>query len=291
MFRLAIGLGLIASTHMGWGQAAHLTISADFNPQLRFTTEGAARFRMYNDDGEHSRVRLGVTLENGWIVRLYQKIGRIDNDPDESGTEEAYLEKPGWWQAGKFYIPFGGGRIIRETGIGFKLDTTFAFVDLPIEAAYIYNGSRKQRGFVARIGAPIGVSVAYGEHFGIGGTALTQIRFPESSPGEGRGYGLIAGVDLQKTISGFDTSVEYMWLRNGATVLDADEELLNVRVAYQFPFGPLIEAESTFTFRDPTTNLRFGAQLAGADKIFFVPSVRYYQKTGWRIGIGLRIRI
>lgn len=291
MFRVVAAVCLVAVVGRSFGQGANVRISADFNPQLRFTADGAARFRMYNDDGQHSRVRLGVTLENGWIVRLYQKIGRIDNDPDESGTEEAYLEKPGWWQAGKFYIPFGGGRIIRETGLGFKLDTTLALADLPIEAAYIYNGSRKQRGFVARIGAPIGVSVAYGEHFGIGGTALTQIRFPESSPGEGRGYGLIAGVDVQKAFGNLDTYVEYMWLRNGATAMDEDEELLNVRVAYQFPFGPLIEAESTFTFCNPTTNLRIGAQIAGMEELFFVPTVRYYQESGWRIGIGLRIRI
>lgn len=274
-----------------FAQTPHVSISADFNPQLNFTPEGAVRFRMYNDEAQFSRIRLGITLENGWVARIHQKIGRIDNDPDDSGTEVAFLERPGWWRVGKIYAPFGGGHVVRENGFGALADSTLLIGDMPILVSYINNGKGKQHGVVGRIGATFGLSVAYGEHFGIGSTSFTQIRPPEASLGAGRGYGLIIGADVEKSFGGLTASIEYMWLRDGSTLLDRDEELLNIRGAYQFPYGPLIEGEATYTFRDSSTNFRIGAQLSAIDKVFFVPSVRYYEKFGWRIGLGLRVRL
>jgi hypothetical protein len=180
---------------------------------------------------------------------------------------------------------------LRESGLGAVADTTLLVGDLPVVVGYIHNGTGKQQGLVGRAGASFGLSTAIGRHFGIGGTALTQIRPPEESPGIGRGHRLVVGADVEHSFGGFTTSVEYMWLRNGETVADVDEEVLNMRAQYQFPFGPQIEGEVTYAFRDPSVNFRLAAQLAAAEKVFFVPSVRYYENYGWRIGIGLRIRL
>jgi hypothetical protein len=246
---------------------------------------------MYDDQGNHSRARIGVTLENGWVAKVFQKIGKIDFDADRSGTEEAYLEKPGSFRIGKVYVPFGTNDIIRESGFGGVVQTELDFLGLPIEIGYVYNGRRRQVGAAGRIGATAGVSFAIGDHWAINGASLTQLREPEDSPGPGRGYRLLLGADATLRIGGLQVTGEIVLLRNPNSVVDEEEDVVNFRVAYQFPFGPLVEGEATFALRDQATNLRAAAEIAVMPKVFFVPSVRLYDDGGWAFNAGMRIRL
>jgi hypothetical protein len=291
MLRLVALVVVVTWAAEGIAQFPNVTISADFNPQLRFIDGGTVQFRLYDDEAHFSRLRLGVTLPNGWTAKLFQKIGRIDNDPDGSGTEEAYLERAGDWRLGKFYVPFGSQRILRETGIGARVDTILSFADLPIAFAYVENGHGKQRGFVARIGDNLGVSIAVGDHFGINGTDLTQIHPPEESFGKGRGYRLAFGADVSKQFGGLFARAEYVQLRRGNTILDSDISIADLYLGYQFPYGPLVESETAFQFGESKLNFRVGAQISAIPKVFFVPSVRYYQDFGWSYGVSVRIRL
>lgn len=272
-------------------QAPLVTFSADINPQITMEEDGLVRLRFYDDAGNFSRLRMNLLLENGWHLRFFQKLGRIANDADDSSVDEVYVERPGDWRVGKQYLPFGSGRLLKETGIGGRLDTYLAIADMPISAAIIENGHGRQSGFIARLGGNIGISVAVGRHFGINATSFTQLHNPERSPGKGRGHRMAFGVDSGIAIGGWKTTGEWVALRDGHTTLDPDEDVLNLMITYQFPYGPLIESEITRAARAGLTNLRFAIQLPVSKVTFIVPSARFYDGEGWEYSILMRIRV
>ncbi len=273
------------------GQAPNLSISADLNPQLRVRPDGVTLIQMYDDSGNFSRLRLGLILPNGWRVRVFQKLGRIRNDADKSGLDEAFIERAGDWRVGKQYLPFGSGRLLKESVLGARVNTFLALADLPISVVVVENGPGRQRGVVARVGDTVGISVASGKHFGINATAFTQLRPPEESPGTGRGYRLAYAVDIRRATGGWGAEVEYIRLRNGHTALDPDEDILDVLISYQFPFGPLVEAESTLTLESGGTNLRFSSSIPVSKRVFLVPTVRYFEDRGWVYSLSAFIRL
>lgn len=274
-----------------FAQSPPVTISADLYPTLRFDQGQQAKIRFYDDSAQFSRVRLGIGLENGWFVRVFQKLGTVPNDIDKSTVEEGFFESPGNWAVGKIYAPFGSGRILRENGFGARVETDLDFLNLPIQVAAIENGKNKPRGGTVRIGDSAGLSVAVGEHFGIGSASLTQIRRPEESPGEGRGYRVVYGGDGKIQLGGWTLGGELLFFRKGHTVLDPDEDVADGYLTYQFPSGPLLLAEISLTLKEWGTNLKLSSEIPFSKKLFVVPTIRKYDKNGWSYSITMKVRL
>ena len=281
--------GLLSASAIA--QAPPVTISADLYTTLRFDQGKQARFHLYDDTAQFSRVRLGIGLENGWFIRVFQKLGTVPNDVDQSTLEEAFIESPGNWAAGKIYTPFGSGRILRENGYGARADTELIFLNFPLQVSAIENGKGRPRGGFVRIGSSAGISVAIGEHFGTSATSLTQIRLPEASPGEGRGYRVVYGADGKLQFGGWTFGGELLFLREGHTILDLEEDIVDGFMTYQFPTGPLVLAELCLTLREGGANFKLSSEIPFSKNLFVVPILRKYNKTGWSYAITFKVRL
>lgn len=272
-------------------QGPAVSFSADITPQVRFDGEGKTRFRLYDDTGELSRVRMNLTFDNGLQMRYFQKLARIDNDTDDSGTEEFYLEDPNRWTLGKRYVPFGSNRLLREPAIGASARVFLPIADLPLQIAAFDNGPGEQRGVAGRVGENPGVSFFVGEHFGIASTSLTQIRFPEEAPGEGRGYRRALGADFTLSRGGWQAVLEYVALRQPHKTDDPQMDVASLLVTYQFPYGPLVLMDVAVASVEPRSSIRWSAQIPVEKNLFLVPSIRLVSTDGWRAALSMRIRL
>lgn len=272
-------------------QAPAVSFSADVTPQVRFDGEGKTRFRLYDDRGELSRVRMNLTFDNGLQVRYFQKLARVDNDPDDSGTEEFYLEDPNRWSVGKRYVPFGSNRLLREPAIGASAKIFLPIADLPLQIAAFDNGPGEQRGVAGRVGENPGVSFFVGEHFGIASASLTQLRFPEEAPGEGKGYRRALGADFTLASGGWQAVLEYVALRQPHNATDSPLDVGTLLITYQFPYGPLVLMDVAVASVEPRTSIRWSAQIPVEKNLFLVPSLRLMSADGWRAALSMRIRL
>lgn len=282
---------LVAATVYVPAQQPSVSFSADITPQIRSDRQDDTRFRLYDDQGQLSRVRMNLLFDNGYQIRYFQKLSRIDNDPDDSGTEAFYLEDPGRWSLGKQYATFGTGRILREPVIGGTLRLFLPFGDIPLEVSVFDNGGRLQKGVSGRLGDNPGLSFFFGEHFGIAGTSLTQIRYPEQTPGWGHGYRTVLGADYSLASGGWSAVIELIVLRQPNVPADGQHDIGNLLLTYQFPYGPLVSGELTITGDDPKQSLRFSAEIPVDKNLFVVPSLRLRGAEGWRPAFGLRLRL
>ncbi len=287
---LLVLLAMLSFSHL-LCQKTPVTISADLYPTLRFVEGQEARFLLYDDSGQFSRLRLGVGLENGWFLRVFQKFGRVDGEVDKTTIEEGFIENPGSWAVGKVYLPFGSGRVIRENGYGGRLEFDIEFLNLPVQIGYVGNPSGATQGGTIRVGESAGISVAFGEFFGISSTSLTQIRFPEDSPGLGRGYRLLYGADGKLQFGDWTFGGELVFCRDGHESLDADEDLLNGYLTYQSPTGPLLLLETTFLLKENKSFYKASAEIPFSKKLFVVPTIRKYDDLGWAYSITIKVRL
>lgn len=286
--------GLVAAllaTSATFAQSPNVTFGLDLNSEVELLPNGKVRLRFHDENGNYSRVRFGASFDNGLSVRVFQKIERIDGDADASTLDEAYVERPGDWRAGKQYLPFGTGRIVKESALAAKIDMEILFADMPISLAFADAGSDRQRGFCARFGDNIGFSIAQGQRFGINASSFTQIRSAEHSPGKKRGYDSIIGADATKQTGGWTMSAEWVRLREGETAQDNDEDLLNGLVSYQFPYGPLVQIEATAQFNNRRLHYGFSAEVPISSNAFLSPSVRFLDGEGWHCSATLRVRL
>lgn len=245
----------------------------------------------YDDTGNYSRARLNVFLENDWVVRIRQKLARINNDPDNSGIDELFLERASEWRLGKQYLPYGSNRILKENGWSVRFDTELAFADLPLVIAFTTNGKGRQQGVVLRIGDWFGISAAIGSHFGINATSFTQLQLPEEALGIGRGYRFIYGIDFTRKIRALQISGEYLQMRRPHTFLDREDDILNLLVRYEFPFGPALEAEGTLATESKRENLKISSQIPLSRELFLVPMAIFRKRTGMIYGISAQVRL
>lgn len=276
---------------VGSAQNPGVNVSADLFPTITYNEKGKTVFRLWDDRGNFSRVRFSVLLDNGWNIRFFQRLAKIDNDSDSSGIEQFYIEKPGHWRLGKQVIPFGSGELENETALGARYDTELVFGAIPISVAVVDNGSTHQRGFVARIGGDVGVSYARGEHFGIAPSAFTQIRPPEAAPGKNRGHREMVGIDAKWSNSGFTLALEWIGLRRGHTSQDPEEDIVDVVIAYQFPYGPGLEMGFARALRESRSSIRVQTVVPVSRKFFWVPHVRWYEEGEWLFSLSARLRL
>lgn len=213
-------------------QTPEVAIYADFTPTWIVSTGQTSRLRWYDIHGRYSVVGMQLILESGNIVKLTERLEKIDNDGDNGSLDEAYIESRGSWRIGKQYLPFGTQSLLRETVPAVRYDTQLVIDTLPLKIAFSDNGAGFTRGVVARIGDSVGVSVGVGDHFAIQGSSLTQIRRPDEAPGRGRGYERAFGLDLSRQWAGGVLEFEWVSLQHGITVEDVDMDISDLRFRF-----------------------------------------------------------
>lgn len=220
--------GLIACS-LAHAQNPDLVFNIDGRMQFLTGAEGPTFVRFYDNLGRHSVGSITFFTEVGFQGYVSEKFEKIPNDADRDSLDQYYIEDQGIWRVGKQYLPFGSGKFFHDSVLAVRGDTQLVLEGLPIVIAACDNGSGRQRGVVARVGSRLGLSVAFGTHFGINATSFTLVRRPEDSPGPGRGYKTMLGVDYTKNIgSMLDIGGEMIVVRDGNTPLDYYDTMFDV---------------------------------------------------------------
>ena len=278
-------VGCVAS-----GQVPDVQVKADLGPTFRNQVNGGSDAHWYDPFGHHSTIALQFGLEPGFRGYVSQKIERIRHDGDNGQIDESYVEDQGVWRAGKQYLPFGLQRIFRESVVAIRSDTDLFLKVLPMSISACDGGHGRQRGIVGRVGRNIGVSFALGQHFGISGTSLTEVRLPNESPGIGEGYDRVFGGDVSKDFGVFHCSGEYVLLRGGEH--DApDREVLDLAATLQ----PATSRSVTFGYSVGTkpgiTSMRLQGSFLIQPNLWLEPFVRTRNGRGFDSGLTLRVRL
>ncbi len=235
---LVVGLPFFLAA-LSQAQTPEVAIFAELTPTWSANAGQTNLLRWYDAQGRYSVIGMHMVLETGNILKVTQRLEKIDNGGDPDSLDEAYIESRGTWRIGKQYLPFGTQNMMRETVPALRYDTILVIAALPIKIAVSDNGVGLTRGVAARVGDSVGVSYAVGDHFAIQGTSLTQIRRPENAPGNGRGYDRAWGVDLSRRWAGGTLEFEWVSLRNGATPTDLEMDISDLRFRFLTPVSNL----------------------------------------------------
>jgi hypothetical protein len=141
---------------------------------LHYRSEQGKRttFKAYDSLGNYSTVGLQFTLEPGFEVIVTQRLQQIRGNADNDQIHELYIEDRGYWRLGKQVLPFGQNRLLRESVYAGRYETVLGFESLPAVLSVCDGGQGRQRGFVGRVGTRLGVSGAFGNHFGIDASSV-----------------------------------------------------------------------------------------------------------------------
>jgi hypothetical protein len=227
-----------------YAQTPDAAFRLDIRNSFSVSEQNQQRVRWYDRRGRYSLVEMLLVLETGNFVRVAQRLQTIDGAADQENLNEYYIEDRGRWRIGKQYLPFGRRSLVQESALALRYDSELLIFDLPFTVAYADAGAGRQRGVVARVGDLLAASVAVGDNFGIGAQSLTQFRRPEESPGTGRGYRLVLGVDFAYPLGNAWLRAEGALFRDGASPLDEDREVTDLTYGfipkgtnYQFDIG------------------------------------------------------
>ncbi len=283
-----VGMGLAA---IAPAQVPDVKLRLDAVMSYRQDRNGDAKIRYYSVFGQFSTVALRFELEPGFTGFLSQKLERIANDADRGSVDEAFVEDEGIWRVGKQYLPFGSGEILRESVMAVRADTDLIVEALPIRIARADAGPRRQRGGVVRLGTNPGVSIAIGEHFGINGTSLTQIRRPEETPGAGRGWRKAFGFDVRQRYRLVEVKGEAVILRDGHTPLDQNTAIFDVSATYAPTGFSTMTLGFTREVQRSTDIFRLVGEVEATENVFLRPFARMRSGRLWDLGIEVRVRL
>lgn len=283
-------LGCLLAPASATAQVPDVRVRVDATLNYRTESRGPTSLRFYNTMGRHSTVGIWFFLEPGFRAYASQRLQRIPGDVDGGLIDEVYVEDEGIWRLGKQYLPFGSEEILRESVQAARADTSLIFEGLPIRIAACDNGPNLQRGFVGRVGSRVGFSFAVGRHFGIAATALNHVRRPEASPGAGRGYRHVFGMDASQK-SGFATfKGEVVVLRVGESASDADRQIYDSSVAIQPSRYRTFLLGWSRSMPDRTDYYRVMASVYVLPGLTFEPMLRYRNSRFYDISLALRAR-
>jgi hypothetical protein len=237
--RIASVLAAALASAGAIAQTPDLSIQTDLRYTVTAKDDGGAQGRWYDPMGRHSTVGLRLLLEPGLRALVTQRLQKIDGDPDRDLLDEAYVEDPGRWRIGKQYLPFGSGRLLRESAPALRGDGRLAIDALPVQVAVCDAGAGLTRGVTCRAGGALGVSFAAGDHFGVSGTNLTAIRRPEEAPARGGGYRMAAGLDFRRSFGPVTLDAEGLFLRRPHREGDKPEEVSDLRATFHVLDGRL----------------------------------------------------
>jgi len=288
--KIASTLALTSLAVCSFAQTPDVQVKADLGPTYRNQVIGGSDTHWYDPFGHHSTISLQFGLEPGFRAYVSQKIERIRNDGDRSPIDESYVEDQGVWRAGKQYLPFGQQRIFRESVVAVRSDTELFLHDLPMSVAACDGGGGRERGVVGRIGRSLGASFAFGEHFGIAGTTLTQVRLPTESPGIHGGYKRVIGVDARRDVGVIHLAGEFVAFRGGE--LDArDIDVLDITATLQPTSTRSITLGYTSATHPRLGSLRLQGSFLMTTNIWMEPWVRTRNGRIFDTGVSLRVRL
>jgi hypothetical protein len=289
MRRIATLLGL-AAAGAAFAQMPDVAMRFDLRMSYQQEAEGTPALRWYDSLGRHSLVAFSLTLEPGLQAFVSQKLQRIPNDADPEQLDEYFVEDAGNWKLGKQYLPFGSGRILRESVLAVRADHTLFAQNVRAALAVCDGGPGRPQGVVARLGGPLGVSAAVGRHFGVAGTALTLVRRPEDSPGRGRGHNRALGVDYSFREGPVVVRGEWVSLRGGETAEDRDLDVFDISLL----LAPSRERQWIVGFtretRQGASFMRLEGRVHAVENVFVEPIVRFKDGKFYDLGIAATAR-
>ena len=270
-----------------FGQLPDVTVNGDIRGHFSLGGKQERSFRWYDPLGRHSIIGFSFGLEPGFRAWVSERLQKIPNSGDNEQLDEYYVEDPGIWRVGKQVLPFGRSELFREYARAVRGDTDLFIEGLPVAVALADNGPKFTRGVIARLGSRVGLSVAVGEHFGISATALSAVRDIEASPGENRGHRLVIGVDGSRKFGHFELSGEALALRRGHFAADADLEVSQLSVRYQFKKIWLLLAWAR-NWRDSADFFRLEGGLPIYKGVSVEPLVRVQRNGAATYGLSMR---
>lgn len=286
----AVGIAAVLGT-VAAAQAPDVVIKLDARLNYRSAPDDANTQRLYDSLGNYSIVSLGFKLEPGFKVYVGQKLQRFDGGRDPDMLDEYYIEDEGIWRVGKQYLPFGAGRLVRESAFAARGETALIVESVPIVAAFAQGEKGRQQGFVARIGGRLGGSVFLGDHFGIDGTSLALIRKPDHALGKGRGFKQAFGLDYSKGIGNFNVAFEGVAFRDPNDSSDEDFEVFDVSATYtpskyhNYTVGWTRRTHPTADF------MRFRGSVFLTNNVYLEPMVRYRDGRNYDFNVAVRVRL
>jgi hypothetical protein len=267
----ALMLGLAAVSAAADGPQATAFIDLRISPVM--DENGRLLLRPYGSDGRFSRAGLQLQFDRGVRGLVSQRFGSPTAGADQDAIEEAFIEQPGEWRLGKIFMPFGRGMTLRDTGVGGEYRTRLLINDLPIRIAFSAQSGRRTEGVSARVGSVLGVSVAWGSHWGAQATSLNSIREPWEAPSGARGHRLAVGVDGAFRLVGAEGEAEAVLLRDGG-FQDPDASIISARLTWsggKVPISLLV----THELQDGRSWAALGSRASLGTVAWLEPSLRF----------------
>ncbi len=288
--RSSLGLFFLLASAIGFGQVPQIAIFVDAYPTLIWREGNAGNLRWYSLDGRTSTVGFNILLESGNRVLVSQRLQRFPGDADDEQLDEYWIESTGSWRVGKQLLPFGSRNLIRETGMGARLDTRLLIHDLPIQVAYVDNGSGRSRGVIGRIGRRAGVSFAVGDNFGNQATDFSSLQIPSAALGKGRGFSTVIGFDFSMPIGSFTLHGEGVTCRGSNNVVDGDRTVSDLWLNWFLPGSAnSIGAGWARRWDNDEAYLRMFGDFKIAEKVTLRPYIRF--DTGGLRDIAITTRV
>lgn len=279
-------LALSLPPSLSAAQAPDVRARIDLSLSVDYRQPDHTRLRLYDPLGRPSVVALTLGLETGYNVVVAERLQRLPGDADGDIFDEAYIEDPGIWRVGKQYVPFGAGRLLRESGLAARIDSNLIAENAPVSVAYFQNGKGRQNGAVLRVGRNVGASVAVGDHFGISGTSLGVARRPEEAPGRGRGWRQVYGLDASRRVAKFALSAEFATFVGGP---DRDLSVADLEANYLSDNYRAIGLG--YTFATGGDLLRLFGRVHAARNLDVEPLVRWRAHGLYDAAVTLRVRL
>ena len=289
MKRTGLLLSLSLFPLLSYAQAPDIRAKLDLAVTFEIRPGGYESARLYSPLGRPSTVGLSLLLESGLNVVISQRLGRLPKDPNIDLFDEAYAEDPGLYRIGKQYLPFGSGRLLRESVLAFRIDSNLIAENLPVSLAIAQGGKDRQNGVVLRVGRGIGASAAFGEHFGISGTALGLVRHPDEAPGRGRGWAQAFGFDARRRSGKVTLSGDLVALAGGP---DRNLSIFDAEATYVADGYRTIGAGYSRAFGDRQADYyRLFGRLRAARNLDVEPLVRLKGNDLYDLAVTLRLRL
>ncbi len=283
--------GFVCLFTVAFAQVPDVRLKFDVGVYGLIEPDGHTTLHTYDLLGRPSTVSLTFFLESGLRAFAAQRFERLPGAGNADLLDEMYVEDEGIWRVGKQYLPFGYGRLMAETAIAGRGESSIVIDGVPIVVGFCDNGRGYQQGWVVRIGTPgLNIFGATGRSFGISGTALTPFRRPQDAPGVNRGYRTIVGLESTRKIGVGVLTATVVTLKQ--PMLGNDPDLVVTDVAFVTrKFGVLSgQAGITYGSTPSAWLIRLGGSVGLDARSSLEPMIRFKNGGFYDLGIGIRFR-
>jgi len=284
-------VGIYCLLTVAVGQVPDVRLKFDVGIYGSLKSDGHSAFHTYDPLGRPSTVSLTFFLESGLRAYAAQRFERVTGSGNTDLLDELYIEDEGIWRVGKQYLPFGYGRLMAETAIAARGESSIVVDGVPIVLGFCDNGKGYQQGWVARIGRPgLNLYWANGRSFGISGTALAPFRRPEDASGVNRGYRTVIGLESSRKVGLGVFTAAVVTLRQPISPLDSD--LVVTDVAFVTRKIGVFTGQAGITYGSSPSAwlLRLGGSVGLDARTSVEPMIRFRNGGFYDLSVGIRFR-